>query len=171
MPSYNHKNGSKYWWITELDGPWQVYSSKETAFGVIVSGFGIINIQNGQHKAMPKQIQSRRARNRFDMAMEQAKGRNIQYRRDVCMLESQGYNRQDARHAIIAGLSDIITSENATCIAKDDGVYAKRRLLEINKIAKSLMSLLHRIDMYEAEQLGIFSAISVRNSHRESGEG
>ena len=170
MPSYNHKNGSKYGWITELDGPWQVYSSMQTNLGVIISCFGIINIQNGQHKAMPKQIQSRRARNRFDMAMEQATERNVKYRNAIYEQVPQGYNSQRMRRLIINALSEMITSENAHCISQNSELAMKRRIEDINRIARSTIEALHRADILDSEKYGVFSAISVRDSHKENQE-
>lgn len=155
MPRLIRKNGDSFWFITTLDGPWQVYSSATYSTGVTTSAWGVVNILDGKHRQVGKSS-PRSKINYYDKACEKARELNAQYRIRT-MVDTAGYNRQDLREDIISTLNFCTTYPGAHCY--EGGVPALvRRLEAINDEIGKTLAKLHDKDEKDWDYSGIVSA-------------
>jgi hypothetical protein len=146
MPNLKVKNGTEYWFISTLDGPWQIYSSVTSPLGKATSQWGIVNIVTGHHRKV-NQASTKRA-NPYAKAEKLAEEFNSRARDEATRAGVLGYNRQYLREDIRRALLDCITMPGAHCY--QGGVPAMvRRLEEINRVANNMLGSLDDNDMYE----------------------
>lgn len=167
MPALIRKNGDSYWFITNNDGPWQVYSSVTEANGHYSSEWGIVNIATGAHKRIGgvSKPGSRSKVNNYDKACAKAAALNAEERREAIKkagaYNALGYNRQGVRENIIDTLNFCTTYPGATCY--NEGMPGLvRRIEAINKQIDELVRELHKIDEQDYLYCGIISAWSLQ---------
>ena len=163
MPKLINRKGDSCHFVTALDGPWQVYTSKISAVGMLRQQVGIVNIRTGVTRAFEgNRNQGSRRANPFASAKKEAEKRNLAERRRVTRDGHLGYNHQYIRADIIRALIDITTMPGAACY--EGGVPGLvRRIEEINKISGELLQTLRETDMFEASEYGIMNEWAVLN--------
>lgn len=153
MPKLINRLGEEYWFITALDGPWQVYSSWTDRIGALHQNWGIVNIKDGKKKNFGYSRPGSKA-NPFESARKEAEKRNAAERLRVSRQGFVGYNHQYIRQDIIRTLLDVTTMPGAPCY--DLGVPGLvRRIDAINDAVGKLLRTLRDTDLFEGNDLGV----------------
>ena len=161
MPTVSTKNGDSFWFISYLDGPWQVYSSRTSSNpSAGWSEWGIVNVLTGQHRrAGARNATGPTRTNNYEKANKSARSLNEIERKEVAMRGEIGYNSQAARAAIREAIEECVTQRGATCY--QGGIAdLERRLEAINGFVENLKSMLNHIDAIEAE-LGVMNSFTM----------
>lgn len=166
MPNLTTNAGDSYWFVTALDGPWQVFTSMTTSAGMYRDYVGIVNITTGIAKIYNGKKQGRGWTNPVMSAERAAEKRNLKERRRVSKAGHLGYNHQYARAEIISALTQAITTPGAACYETGEPGMAKR-LEEINRVVGRALEIIREIDMSEAEDAGAMNAWAVLNIREE----
>lgn len=166
MPSVKSKT-EQFWYITTLDGPWQVYSSRKRK-GTSESEWGVVHVASGKHRKT-SQTSTKRSKSPFEKAKDLAESLNAKERERVTRAGATGYNRQYLREDIRRALLDCATWPGAVCYER--GVPGLvRRLQEINRVVGTLMQSLNDNDMYEFHTLDVYSSRAVSTLQQMKGE-
>lgn len=166
MPSLVTNAGDSYWFVTALDGPWQVFTSMVTSAGMYKDCVGMVNIATGIAKIYNGKKQGGGWTNPFMSAERAAEKRNLKERRRASKAGHLGYNHQYARAEIIEALTQATTMPGAACYEAGASGMA-RRLEEINKVVGKALEIIREIDMAEAEDAGVMNTWAVLNIREE----
>lgn len=163
MPKLIDANGNEFWFITELDGPWQVTSNWTGDGCATKSEWGIVDVTTGKYRKVgPVATSTRHSRvNYFDRAKDLAARMNEAHRKDVSE-KTLGYNTNELRDLISYAVSAGITEDGAACY--NMGVPGLcRRLEEINRMLKTLRDRLDTVDRHDYWVHQSISKYAIRN--------
>lgn len=167
MPKLIDKQGNEFWFITDLDGPWQVTSSWITrpgnpeGEGHTVSEWGIVDVESGKYRKVGRIGMPKRGRvNFFDRAKTLAKELNAAHRMDMAH-KTRGYDRTELRDTIRFVVESCITDAGSACY--NMGVPGLcRRIEEINKQARRMLEKLDTADRSDFFIAGVVTRYAVR---------